>query len=82
MGTRRAVGEFGIEIDLSSFDEGNFYRRTFLATFVKRTTSAASDAVNVLCEGKEMQTRLGSKKKRLQSFSGIATHLKQRQMNN
>lgn len=53
MGTHRAVVKFETEIDLSSFDEGNFYHRTFPATFEKRKASEAFDEADAPCQAKE-----------------------------
>lgn len=44
---------FETRIDLSSFDEGNFYLRTFRAMFSRRRESAASDGADVLCEARK-----------------------------
>jgi hypothetical protein len=51
METHRAVVKFEIEIDLSSFDEGNFSLRTFPKTFVKQIGLVAFYGADALCRG-------------------------------
>lgn len=53
MGTHRAVVIFETKIDLSSFGEGNFYRRTFHGPFEKRKALEAFDEADVPCQRDE-----------------------------